>query len=297
LTIGAEDAAVPELSTRSLNSPDETIRFPLSVVDVVELGDWTVSRTVLDPGWRWSTHVRPLVGGDWCQARHVGVVVAGRARITLPDGTSVELGPNDVYEVPPGHDGQVLGDEQYVFVEWSGTRAFAGFRTGVRSKVLSTLLFADICDSAALAARLGDGAWRDVLSTFYESARAGLERYRGREVKTTGEGMLATFEGPAQALHFAAELRQRAAGNSVHVRVGVHIGEVELVGADLRGAAVQEAAAIKNGAGTDEIMASETTRTLAQASGLAFEDRGEVELPGLNEKRRLFAYIGPADAR
>lgn len=154
---------MPKLSLRSLSSPDETIRFPLSVVDVVELGDWTVSRSVLDPGWRWSTDVRPLVVGEWCQARHVGVVLAGRLRITLTDGTSLELGPDDVYEIPPGHDGQVLGDEPYVFVEWSGTRAFAGFRTGARSRVLTTLLFTDICDSAAFAARLGDGAWRDVL--------------------------------------------------------------------------------------------------------------------------------------
>ncbi len=287
---------MPELFKRSLRSPDETIRFPLSIVDVVEFGDWTVSRTVLDPGWRWSTHVRPLVGGEWCQARHVGIVVTGRLRATFPDGATLEFGPDDVYDIPPGHDGQVLGDEKHQSVEWSGTRAFAGFRTSVRSRVLMTLLFTDPCDSAALAARLGDGAWRDLLSTFYESARAGLEHYRGREVKTTGDGLLATFEGPAQGLLFAAEMRRRASRNQMHVRTGVHVGEVELVGADLRGAAVQEAAAIKNGAGTDEILVSETTRTLAQASGLAFEDRGEVELPELNEKRRLFAYIAPDDA-
>jgi class 3 adenylate cyclase len=287
---------VPDPILRSLASPDETIRFPLSVVDVVEVGDWTVSRTVLEPGWRWSTHVRPLVGGDWCQARHVGVVVSGRLRITLPDGTSFELGPDDVYEIPPGHDGQVLGDGKYEFIEWSGTRAFAGFRTGVRSRVLSTLLFTDLCDSAALSARLGDGAWRDVLSTFYETARAGLERYRGREVKTTGDGMLATFEGPAQALRFAAEIRQRAARDNLHTRAGVHVGEVEMVGADLRGAAVQEAAAIKSGAAADEILVSETTRTLAQASGLTFEDRGEVPLGGPDRARRLYAYLAQGDA-
>jgi class 3 adenylate cyclase len=226
-----------------------------------------------------------------CQARHIGVVLGGRIRITLADGTTFDLGPDDVYEIPPGHDGQVLGDEPYVFVEWSGTRAFAGFRTGVRSRVLSTLLFADLCDSAALSARLGDGAWRDALSTFYERARAGLEHYRGREVKTTGDGMLATFEGPAQALYFAAEIRQRAARDGLHIRAGVHVGEVELVGADLRGGAVQEAAAIKAEAGADEILVSETTRTLAQASGLAFEDRGEVPLGGPDGARRLYAYL------
>ena len=282
-------------SRRSLRTPDDVFRFPGITEELVDLGDLTVGRTAQEPGWRWSTHMRPVVGGEWCQARHVGIVVSGRFGALLSDGTTVELEPEDVYDILPGHDGYTIGDQPCVVIEWSGVRAFVAFRGGARSRVLATLLFTDLVDSTATANRLGDSAWRELLSAHLEGARAALEQFRGREVKTTGDGMLATFEGPAQALQCAAHICREAARHSLHVRAGVHVGEVELVGDDVRGVVVHEAARIMAAAGEDEVLVSETTRVLAAGSGLTFEDRGAHVLKGLPGEWRLFAYA-PDDA-
>lgn len=283
-------------TSKNLGRPDEVIHFPGIVEQLVDLGDLTVGRTVQEPGWRWSVHTRPLVGGDWCQARHVGVVVSGRLGALLSDGTTFECGPDDVYDLLPGHDGYTIGDEPCVVIEWSGLRAFAAFRAGLHRRVLATLLFTDLVGSTAMAASLGDVAWRELLSAHFESARAALERFRGREVKTTGDGLLATFEGPAQALDCAAAICRSARRHGLHVRAGVQVGEVELVGDDVRGVAVHEAARIMARAGEDEILVSETTRQLASTSGLAFEERGTHVLKGLPGEWRLFAYV-PGDER
>jgi hypothetical protein len=195
----------------------------------------TVGELVSEPGWRWSEHVRPTVGGEWCQARHVGFILSGTIGIDFVDGSSARFGPGDVFDIPPGHDGYTVGDEPCVQVEWMGIRAWAGFPTGIHSRVLATLLFTDVVDSTSLAAELGDARWRELLSRLFEAIRGELERFGGREVDTTGDGMLVTFDGPARALHCAAALLRCAANNDVQIRVGVHVGEVELVGADVRG--------------------------------------------------------------
>jgi class 3 adenylate cyclase len=279
---------------KSLREPDETMELEGVTERQVELGDLTVGRQTLQPGWRWTTHVRPHVGGDLCQARHVGVVLSGRLGIKLRDGTTLELGPDDVFDIPPGHDGYVIGHEPVETVEWAGSRAFWGSRVGGHGRALVTLLFTDLVGSTAMANRLGDAAWRTLLSDHFESARTQLERFHGREVKTTGDGLLAAFEGPAQALQGAAAIRQNANKEDLHVRVAVHVGEVEIVGSDLRGVAVHEAARIMAEAGDDEILVSETTRALALTSGLVFEDRGTRSLKGLSGEWRLFAYAGNA---
>jgi class 3 adenylate cyclase len=275
---------------KSFREPDETMRLDGVTEDQVELGDLTVGRQRMEPGWRWSTHIRPHVGGEWCQARHVGVVLSGRLGIKLRDGTTFELGRDDVFDIPPGHDGYVIGHEPAETVEWAGSRAFWGSRAGGHGRALATLLFTDLVDSTAIATRLGDGAWRTLLSGHFESARTQLERFHGREVKTTGDGLLATFEGPAQALQAAAAIRRAANREDLHVRAAVHVGEVEVVGSDLRGVAVHEAARIMAEAAEDEILVSETTRALALTSGLVFEDRGTRSLKGLPGDWRLFAY-------
>jgi class 3 adenylate cyclase len=276
---------------KSLEIPDDVIEFPGMDARIVELGDLTVGRLVSQPGWRWSTHVRPTVGGEWCQARHVGIVLSGRLGVVLSDGTSYEIGPNDVFDIPPGHDGFTIGDEPCVQIEWAGLRAFAGFPTGIHSRVLATLLFTDVVDSTAIAARLGDNRWRELLSRHFETARAELERFGGREVTTTGDGMLATFEGPARALHCAAALRRSTSRDGLRIRAGVHIGEVELVGNDVRGVTVHEASRIAAAAAPDEILVSDLTRALAGASGLVFEDRGTHTLKGLEGEWKLAAYV------
>lgn len=281
-----------DLLVKSLQTPEETIEFPGVTAALVSLGDLTVGRLVSEPGWRWSTHVKPSVGGEWCQARHIGVVISGRLGITLSDGTSFEFGPNDVFDIPPGHDGWTVGDEPCIQIEWAGFRAWAGFPTGVHSRVLATLLFTDLVDSTQLANRLGDARWRELLSEHFVAMRAELERFGGREVTTTGDGMLATFDGPARALHCAAAIRARANREDLHVRAGVHVGEVELVGKDVRGVAVHQAARIMAEAATDEILVSDMTRALALAAGLAFEDRGTRTLKGLDGEWALAAYVG-----
>jgi len=236
--------------------------------------------------------VRPHVGGDWCEARHVGVVLSGRFGIVMRDGSTVQFGPLDVFEIPPGHDGYTLGDEPCVQIEWSGLRAFAGFRlAGTYNRALVTLLLTDLVDSTAMAHRLGDVAWRDLLSAHFEATRAELERHHGHEVNTTGDGLLATFDGPAAALRCASAIGRAAARAGLRIRASVHVGEVELVGTDVRGIAVHQAARILSQAAADEILVSATTRALAGSSGFAFCHRGTHVLKGLPGEWELFACL------
>jgi class 3 adenylate cyclase len=292
-----EDGPVAEVRSKNLDEPDETMEFGRLSVQQVDLGDVTVGLMVLQPGWRWYDDVRPRVGGEWCEARHVGVCLSGRFGVTMRDGTKYEFGPNDVFEIPPGHDGYTLGDEPSVQIEWSGIRAFAGFRlVGSHARTLVTLLFTDIVDSTVTAARLGDVAWRDLLSTHYEAARAAVERFNGHEVNTTGDGLLATFDGPAAALHCAAAMRRAARREGIEIRAAVHVGEVELVGTDVRGIAVHEAARILSAAGPSEILVSETTRALARGAGLEFEPRGTHSLKGLEGEWELHSFSEPGES-
>jgi class 3 adenylate cyclase len=280
------------MTTRSgnLDCPDETVRFPRIVQSMVELGDLTVARTVLEPGWRWSHDVRPNVGGDWCQARHVGTVLSGAFAVEFPDGSRAELVPGDVYDIAPGHDGFTLGDEACTLIEWAGIRAFSGFRAGASGRQLVTLLMTDVVESTLMVARIGDVAWREVLSSHFEMARSQLEEFGGREINTTGDGMLATFDGPAQALQCAPAIGRRANEDGLQIRAAVHVGEVEAVGGDIRGVAVHETARIMAEAAPDEVLVSEITRTLGSAAGLRFEDRGVHLLKGIGEARLFAAY-------
>jgi class 3 adenylate cyclase len=283
-------ALMTGLNVRSLLKPEETITFPGATQGIVELGDLTVGRFVAQPGWRWSEHVRPEVGGEWCRARHLGVVISGRIHVITEDGTEMEAGPDDAYDIPPGHDAYVVGDEPLVQIEWQGLRTFVGSRGGIRRRRLTTLLFTDLVESTSRAAELGDAAWRELLSRHYDSARNELDRFGGREVKTTGDGILAAFDGPAAALRCAAAIRSAAALHHLQIRAGVHVGEVDLVGTEVEGLAVHEAARIMAAAGPQEILASEITRSLLISSGIDLEDRGLHSLKGLPGENRLFAF-------
>lgn len=275
---------------KSLARPDGVLEFPHMTMRVVELGDLTVGHLVQEPGWSWRECIQPKVGGDWCQARHLGMVISGRIGIELEDGRTFELGADDVFDIPPGHNGWVIGEEPAVQIEWSGIHAFAGFPTGLHSRMLVTLLFTDLVGSTNHAAKLGNTRWRVLLSAHFEAARQALERFRGREVSTTGDGLLATFAAPAPALHCAVAIQDAARRDGLHVRAGVHVGEVEIVGRDIRGVAVHEAARIMGQAQGDEILVSETARLFAGAD-LSFEDRGVHELKGLDGEWRLAAYV------
>jgi class 3 adenylate cyclase len=162
---------------------------------------------------------------------------------------------------------------------------------------LATLLFTDLVDSTRTAAKLGDRAWRELLSGHFAAARSALDRFGGREIHTTGDGILATFDGPANALRAAGAIRDAATRDGLRVRAGVHVGEVQFAGEDVRGVAVHEAARIMAKAGAGEILVSEATRALAQPSGFAFDDMGLQRLKGLEGERHLYAYLADRDDR
>jgi class 3 adenylate cyclase len=277
-------------AAKKVEEPDELVEFPGFVEQIVEMGDLTVARIVQQPGWRWSKDMRSVVEGEWCDAHHIGFNLSGRQGVFFRDGSTLEIGPGEIYDIPPGHDGYTIGDEPAVMIEWSGPRTFGGRRTAPHNRVLSTLAFTDIVSSTELLVKMGDPAWRDLLSTHYESVRSSLERFGGREIETTGDGVLATFAAPANAVRCLAEIRHRANGDGLQVRGGVHVGELEMVGNRLRGVAVHETARILAKADAGEVLVSEQAKAFAESAGLEFEDRGLHQLKGLPGTRRLFAY-------
>jgi class 3 adenylate cyclase len=279
-------------AAKKVEVPDELVEFPGIVEQIVEIGDLTVARIVQQPGWRWSSDMRSVVEGEWCEAHHVGFNLSGRQGAVFQDGSTLEIGPGEVYDIPPGHDGYTIGDEPAVMIEWSGPRTFGGLRTPPHSRVLSTLAFTDLVGSTELLVQMGDRAWRDLLSRHYESVRASLERFAGREIETTGDGVLATFAAPANAVRCLVEIQGRAHDDGLRVRGAVHVGELEMVGNRLRGVALHEAARILAEADADEVLVSEQAKAFAEPAGLAFEDRGLHQLKGLPGQRRLFAYRG-----
>lgn len=111
------------IEKRDFDSPDETRTPDKTRVDVVRLGGATAARLTMEPGWRWSKCVKPVAGTDSCQHRHLGVVQAGRMRVTHDDGTTVEIGPGEAYVIEPGHDAEIMGDEQFVGFEFESAAA------------------------------------------------------------------------------------------------------------------------------------------------------------------------------
>jgi class 3 adenylate cyclase/pimeloyl-ACP methyl ester carboxylesterase len=169
------------------------------------------------------------------------------------------------------------------------------FLTGVRTggeltRALLTVMFTDIVDATAHAAKLGDGRWRDLLAHHDEHVRAQLIRFGGREVKTVGDGFLATFDGPPSRALRCAQAITRAAGElGVQVRVGAHTGECELIGEDVGGMAVHIASRVSGLAGAGEVLVSGTVFGTVVGGPFRFEDRGFHELKGVPGRWPLFA--------
>jgi pimeloyl-ACP methyl ester carboxylesterase len=160
-------------------------------------------------------------------------------------------------------------------------------------RALATVLFTDIVGSTERAAELGDRGWRQLLERHDAAVRRQLSLHRGREVKTMGDGFLATFDGPGRAIRCARALREEVAGLGVEVRAGIHTGEVELIGDDVGGMAVNIGARIGALAGPGEVLVSSTVRELVVGSGFEFADRGARELKGAPGEWRLFAVDSP----
>ena len=221
-----------------------------------------------------SGDVIPIAGGRYIAAH-------------VPDARLVELpGEDHVYFL--GDSESILGTiEEFV----TGNRQGAP-RT---DRMLTTVMFTDIVDSTDTAARLGDARWREVLSSHDETVRDLLRSFDGREVKRTGDGFLATFDGPARAIRCASAFRDQlpdAAG--VRVRAGVHTGECELIGNDVGGVAVHIAARVAALAQPDEVLVSSTVRDLVVGSEIAFSDRGRHVLKGAPGEWHVLAVIDSA---
>jgi class 3 adenylate cyclase/pimeloyl-ACP methyl ester carboxylesterase len=172
------------------------------------------------------------------------------------------------------------------------------FLTGTRhapdpERILATVMFSDIVDSTRRAAEMGDRRWRGLLESIDGNIETELGRHRGRVVKKMGDGLLATFDGPARAIQCAAAIRDGARqGYGLEVRSGLHTGEIELLGNDVGGLAVHIGARVGSLAGPGEVLVSNTVKDLVVGSGIEFEDRGERELKGVPGAWRLWAVAG-----
>ena len=277
------------LQRKSLATPDEVRTFNNGRLEIFSLDDIDIGRTVFQPGWRWSNDVKPIAGTDSCQYHHVGIVLSGTLHVEMADGLSLEIGPDNAYEIPPGHDAWVVGDEPWATVDFAGMRAFARSAVASGDRTLGSILFTDIVDSTATAERLGEAGWRALLRDHNDRVQFELDRYGGRLVKATGDGILAMFDGAERAVRCAAAASAAAARLGIAIRAGVHTGEVERVPGDVRGLAVHAAARIMSLAGPHEVLVSGTTYDLVAGSGLEFDDRGKVELKGLTGPRAIYA--------
>ena len=193
-----------------------------------------------------------------------------------------------IVELPGADHMPWLGDQDAALAE------IEEFLTGVRphpalDRVLATVLFTDIVGSTELAADLGDRRWRDLLEQHNGLVRRELDRFRGRELSTAGDSFLATFDGPARAVACAVSIRDGSRTLGLQIRFGLHTGELELIGSEIRGIAVHTGARVAAKAEPGEVLASSTVRDLVAGSGLEFEDRGSHELKGVPGEWRLYA--------
>jgi class 3 adenylate cyclase len=198
----------------------------------------------------------------------------------IPGARYVELPGRD--HIPGAGDPEAIAGEIEEFL--TGTRA-----VGPADRVLATVLFTDIVDSTRRAAELGDSAWRELRERHDALVRSELARFGGREVKQTGDGFLASFDGPARAIRCACAIRAEARELGIELRAGLHTGECELIGDDLGGLAVHVAARVGSEAGSGDVLVSGTVRDLLLGSGIELVDRGVHELKGVPGEWRLLA--------
>jgi class 3 adenylate cyclase/pimeloyl-ACP methyl ester carboxylesterase len=233
-------------------------------------------------------HVLPSVQAPTLILSRTGnrLVEVGHARYLaehIPGATYVELPGED--HLPFTGDSDAILDEIEEFL--------TGFRHGGEpDRVLATVLFTDIVESTERAAALGDRRWRELLDRHDGAVRRVLARFRGREIDTIGDGFLATFDGPGRAVRAAQAIVDAVRDVGLQIRAGLHTGEVELAGADVRGIAVHIGARVSATAKPGEVLVSSTVKDLVAGSGIEFVDRGAHELKGVPGDWRLFSVVG-----
>ena len=202
----------------------------------------------------------------------------------LPNARLAEL-PGDDHALWLENAGAILGEiEEFL----TGTR-----RAVEPDRVLATVLFTDIVDSTKTASELGDQRWRELLEAHAEATRGALKGFGGREVKSTGDGFLATFDGPARGIRCAQAIAEACRPLGIRSRAGLHTGECEVIGGDdIGGIAVHIAARVSALAGADEVLVSRTVRDLVAGSGIEFVDRGRHQLKGIPDEWEILAVSG-----
>jgi class 3 adenylate cyclase len=237
------------------------------------IGQYDV-RDVL-PSIRVPTLVMHRAGDTFIKVEHSRYMAS-----KIPGARYVELeGEDNMFSV--GDSDAVIGEiEEFL----TGTR-----HEREPDRMLATVLFTDICDSTSRAAEMGDRGWRFLLERHDALFRQALDRHRGREVKRTGDGFLATFDGPARAIRCAASVAEAMGTLGLQIRAGLHTGELEVMDGDLGGLAVHIASRVMGAAGPNEVLVSGTVKDLVVGSGIEFEDRGERELRGVPGEWRLYA--------
>ena len=223
---------------------------------------------------------------------HVPTLVMRRAE---DQGSSIGSSRHLAEHIPDAKYVELQGNAHMYFV--GDADAFVDeiqeFLTGKRSapesdRILATVVLTDICDSTRRAAEIGDQRWRDLLERHNVVAQGAIARFNGRAIKSTGDGVLATFNGPARAIRCAFAIRDEAGRLGLAVRSGLHAGEIELIGDDIGGIAVHAAARVAAQAGVNEVWTSRTVKDLVAGSGLEFTERGEFNLKGIPGSWPLF---------
>jgi class 3 adenylate cyclase len=283
---------VAQLRKKSLSRPDDLRPVGRGRLELVELGDAAIGRVTYEPGWRWSEDVRPIVGTELCEVHHVGYVISGHLRTEMRDGSTLDTLAGDIFELPGGHDAWVVGDEPWVSIDWTGRRFYGQTPDATGERVLATIMFTDIVGSTERLREMGDHAWRAQLADYNSMLRRAMERNRGREVQTTGDGVLATFDSPARGVRCALETAEASHSMGLQQRAGLHTGEIEMAGDDVRGIAVHVAARVSAAAGAGEVVLSATTNALLLGSGFVTSSRGTHELKGIDKPVELFLVEG-----
>jgi class 3 adenylate cyclase len=213
---------------------------------------------------------------------------------------SVEGGRDVAARIPGARLAEFAGVDHLFYVGENADEisdAIEEFLTGSRGspvvdRVLATVLFTDIVGSTEKAAALGDRRWRALLDDHHAMIRRVLARFRGREIKTTGDGFLATFDGPARGVRCARAIADEIKTLGIDIRAGLHTGECEMIGDDVGGIAVHIGARVAALAGAGEVLVSSTVKDLVAGSGLRFDSRGSVPLKGIPGEWQIFAAEG-----